>query len=74
MASAELSSGEMWTAAKQTGKALAKAGANAAFYRASIAALAVGICGWKVDDMCIQMYESNQPFNHYNRFYKNDSV
>jgi len=64
----------MWTAAKQNGKASAKGAQMPAFYRGPIATPAVGICGWKVDDMWVQMYESNQPTNHYNRFYKNDSV
>jgi hypothetical protein len=25
------------------------------------------ICGQDVDDMCVQLYESNQPSKHYNK-------
>jgi len=30
---------------------------------------ALGACGQSVDEVCAEMYESNQPSNYYNRFY-----
>jgi len=30
---------------------------------------APGACGQSVDEVCAEMYESNQPSNYYNRFY-----
>jgi hypothetical protein len=60
--------GEMWIDARIKGKTSAKAQQTGLTLTSSIAKPAVGICGWTVDDVWAQMYESNQPSKHYNRF------
>lgn len=46
-----------------------KSNKNAGLNRASITGRLVGISGWTVNGVWIQMYESNQPTKHYNRFF-----
>jgi hypothetical protein len=64
----------MWTAMGETAANLRKTLQITAFRPLSIARPTRRICGWIVDDVCVQMYESNLQSNYYNRFSKIDSV
>jgi hypothetical protein len=59
--------GEMWIGAKQAVNTCDKTAQMRAFNRGFIHAPGMRICGSSVDDMCAQLYESNQPSNRYNK-------
>jgi len=59
--------GEMWIGLKQAGNSRDKTVQMRAFDRGFIHVPGVRVCGSSVDDMCAQLYESNQPSKHYNK-------
>jgi hypothetical protein len=63
----QTSIGEMWIGAKQAVNTCDKTAQMRAFNRGFIHAPGMRICGSSVDDMCAQLYESNQPSNRYNK-------
>ena len=59
--------GVMWIGLKQAGNSRDKTAQMRAFNRGFIHAPGMRICGSSVDEMCAQLYESNQPSNRYNK-------
>jgi hypothetical protein len=59
--------GEMWIGLKQAANSRNKTPQMRTFSRSFIPAPGMRICGSSVDDMCAQLYESNQPSKHYNK-------
>jgi hypothetical protein len=59
--------GEMWIEAKQAGNSRDKTAQMRAFNRSFIRRPGMRICGSSVDDVCVQLYESNQRSKHYNK-------
>jgi len=57
----------MWIEATQVSKSRDKIEQIRAFSRQVDNSLETRICGRNVDDMCVQLYESNQRSKHYNK-------
>ena len=57
----------MWTAARSAGNHDPKTPQIHTFGPGFIGVLGMGICGRSVDQMCVQLYESNQPSKYYNK-------
>jgi hypothetical protein len=59
--------GEMWIGAKQAAISRHKRAQKHAFSHGFIHPPGMRICGSSVDDVWVQLYESNQPSKYYNK-------
>jgi hypothetical protein len=57
----------MWTAARRNENRRLEPAQKRTFGAGFIRVPGTGICGWSVDHMCIQLYESNQRSKYYNK-------
>ena len=63
----ETSIGEMWIGATQADNSLDKTVQKHDLCHNAIRRPGMRICGSGVDDMCVQLYESNQRSKYYNK-------